>query len=305
MQIINRIVQVIILSVKKLMDPYYQGFPEAISFGFMMSIIPLVILLSYALAAFKVPIDMIFGIANEYMTSDAAKYLMNLLTNTVGTGGLTIALVLAVLYGASKAHYSMACVANYMSHLTNGGSFIAERLRAIFNTLITIVTVTISLILLVYGELIFKIVLHLIFSNAIIEGLGAAEVASGIENIMTSTVAKAVMWLRWPAMLCLFALVLSLNFYVLPAKRSKFRYSIPGGAFAGLGIIIVSKVFSFYTSNLSNYNLIYGSAAALVALMFWFYLISWVMVLGLVLNEVLQELRFNKSEVSSAIVEGD
>ncbi len=302
MQIINRALQIIILSVKKLMDPYYQGFPEAISFGFMMSIIPLVILLSYALAVFKVPINVVFDIANEYLNSDAAKYLMNLLTNTVGNGGVTIALVIAILYGASKAHYSMACIANHMSHLTNGGSYIAERLRAILNTLITIVTVAIALILLVYGELIFNIVVHVIFSNAFVDGIGAAEVAGRIEEIMTSTVAKLLLWIRWPIMLCIFSLVLSLNFYVLPAKRARFRYSIPGGAFAGLGIIVVSKLFSFYTSSLATYNLIYGSAAALVALMFWFYLISWVMVLGLVLNEVLQELRGDRRDALSAVV---
>ena len=291
MQIINRAIQIVVLSVKQLKDPYYQGFVGQIAFGFMMSIIPLLILISFVLAVFEISIDTLYELAGEYLTSGAAEYMMGLVTNTGGTGGLTAVLIFVALYGASKAHYSLACIANHMATGEDNANIFIERLRAIWNTIITIVTVAVALVLLVYGEVVFNIVVHIIFSNSLVEGIGAAEVAQSIEAVMTSTVAKLLLWLRWPIMLCLFAVVFGLNFYVLPKKRTKFRYALPGGAFTGLGILVVSRLFALYANNITSYNLIYGSAAALVVMMVWFYLISWVMVLGLVLNEVLSELR--------------
>jgi len=291
MQIINRAIQIVVLSVKQLKDPYYQGFVGQIAFGFMMSIIPLLILISFVLAVFEISIDTLYELAGEYLTSGAAEYMMGLVTNTGGTGGLTAVLIIVALYGASKAHYSLACIANHMATGEDNANIFIERLRAIWNTIITIVTVAVALVLLVYGEVVFNIVVHIIFSNSLVEGIGAAEVAQSIEAVMTSTVAKILLWLRWPIMLCLFAVVFGLNFYVLPKKRTKFRYALPGGAFTGLGILVVSRLFALYANNITSYNLIYGSAAALVVMMVWFYLISWVMVLGLVLNEVLSELR--------------
>ena len=291
MQIINRAVQIVVLSIKQLKDPYYQGFVGQIAFGFMMSIIPLLILISYVLAVFEISTDTLYDLAGEYLTGGAAEYMMGLVTNTGGTGGLTVVLIIVALYGASKAHYSLACIANHMSTVGDNANMVLERIRAIWNTVITIVTIAAALVLLVYGEVIFNIVVHIIFSNSLVEGIGAAQIAQSIEEVMTSTVAKLLLWLRWPIMLCLFAIVFGFNFYVLPKKRTKFRYALPGGAFTGLGILIVSRLFSIYANSITSYNLIYGSAAALVVMMVWFYLISWVMVLGLVLNEVLSELR--------------
>jgi len=56
-----------------------------------------------------------------------------------------------------------------------------------------------------------------------------------------------------------------------------------GAFFASCGAVLVTTVFSWYLgsgSGLSNYNLVYGSLGAMVALMFWIYLLCVIILLG-------------------------
>ncbi len=61
----------------------------------------------------------------------------------------------------------------------------------------------------------------------------------------------------------------------------------PGLVMAVLLWALVSTGFSFYLSNFGSYNRIYGSIGAVIALLMWFYLSAYVVMLGAALNAVL------------------
>jgi len=50
----------------------------------------------------------------------------------------------------------------------------------------------------------------------------------------------------------------------------------------------VSAGFSYYLSNFGNYNEVYGSIGAVIALLMWFYISAWVVLLGGSLNAALK-----------------
>ncbi len=57
------------------------------------------------------------------------------------------------------------------------------------------------------------------------------------------------------------------------------------GAFVAVGLwYLVSIAFSAYIANFGNYNQVYGSLGAVVALLMWFYLSSYLVLLGGALN---------------------
>ena len=87
----------------------------------------------------------------------------------------------------------------------------------------------------------------------------------------------------------LYLFMVSLNYYILPRERLKYRQILPGSIFGALGMFIMTMVYSAYVSHAVNYDLIYGSLASIVALMFWFYLISWALSLGVVFNKLWRE----------------
>jgi membrane protein len=64
----------------------------------------------------------------------------------------------------------------------------------------------------------------------------------------------------------------------------------------GAGVVVVcwfamSALFSTYVANFSNYNEVYGSIGAVIALLMWFYLSSYLVLLGAALNMALRRFR--------------
>ena len=49
--------------------------------------------------------------------------------------------------------------------------------------------------------------------------------------------------------------------------------------------MIVTVAYSVYSDKIAHYNILYGTFANIVALMLWFYLISWVLCIGMMFNK--------------------
>jgi membrane protein len=62
--------------------------------------------------------------------------------------------------------------------------------------------------------------------------------------------------------------------------------------------LLISYAFKLYVTRISNYTLTYGSLGSLMALMFWLYLTSLVILIGGEINNVVEQRR--KSRTSKA-----
>lgn len=69
--------------------------------------------------------------------------------------------------------------------------------------------------------------------------------------------------------------------------RKRAPWLTPGAALAALLWAAASVAFSIYLANFGSYNRIYGSLGAGVALLMWFYLTAYAVLLGAALNQVL------------------
>lgn len=272
-----RLKDMFFLGIKEMRDPYYQGFSAQLAFYFMLSIVPLVLLLSQVLGFFSISLDFIYEYLGAYLKGDAAELLIDMLKSG-SSGSLNAALIIIALWAASKAQYALNRIANYMSNDAYGKGYFRERFRAIVNILVTVATITAALTVLVYGKPILKIVLATVLKNS------AAQ----------QVVSRAMLAMRWPVMLILYFLMISFNYYVLPTKRVRYREVLPGSIFAALAMLVGTSCFSFYTMHIAGYNLIYGSLASLVMLMLWFIMLAWVLGLGLLFNKLLKDTRGKK-----------
>ncbi len=72
---------------------------------------------------------------------------------------------------------------------------------------------------------------------------------------------------------------LFLFYQFVPNTRVRARYSLASAVIVGLLYEILKSGFIFYTTNLVQYNLIYGSLAAIPLLLIWINL-SWILVLA-------------------------
>lgn len=263
-----------ILGFKQLQDPYYQGFAAQIAFYLLLSIVPIILLITQILGIFDISVSSALELIEQYTGHQVSSVIQSIFAFSSAGYGNIIYLVIA-LWAGSRASFSIMRITNYTmtEGQSTGKGYWSERFRAIKTMIITILTIVFSIIILVYGELILEMVLAL---------LGIEQ--KGIYNTLW-------IWLRWVIGFGLFFLMISYNYYILPTERMKYREIIPGSIFASAGMLLVTIFYSEYANSLADYDLIYGALSSVVAILFWFYLLAWVLCLGVMCNKVWSDTR--------------
>jgi membrane protein len=91
--------------------------------------------------------------------------------------------------------------------------------------------------------------------------------------------------LRWPALLIVVMLGLAVLYRYGPSRaQPKWRWITWGSAFAAIGWLAVSMLFSWYAVNFGSYNKTYGSLGAVIGFMVWIWLSIIVILIGAELN---------------------
>jgi membrane protein len=82
----------------------------------------------------------------------------------------------------------------------------------------------------------------------------------------------------------------SLLYLVGPNRKIRFRSVWPGAVVASVLWLLTTSGFSWYVSNIANYNVLYGSIAAAIALLVWMYLLSIIAFVGCEFNVAREQL---------------
>jgi len=93
-------------------------------------------------------------------------------------------------------------------------------------------------------------------------------------------------YLRWVIVIGILFSVIGSLYFVAPNVKLRFIEVIPGTVFALFGWIIISLGFSFFVNNFRDFEIIYGSLAAIVVLMIWLYLSGIILILGGEINSI-------------------
>lgn len=264
---------------KRMSDPYFQGAAAELAFFFLLSLVPIAIILGEILGVFSISMSVVRHLISQYVSPDIYANIAPYLTYTT-SGAASVAFIIFALWAASKAQYSLMRISNYSftGHPYGGRGYFRERFRAIKTILITLFTLTFALIILVYGEILVDI-----FTAYVDQYLHLKFVFDGVWFVI-----------RWPVAMALYFLMVSYNYYVLPSKRVQFGKILPGSIMASVSMLIATLIYSYYATVFANYDLLYGSLASIVALLVWFYIISYILVIGIQVNAVWDEAKIAK-----------
>jgi membrane protein len=81
-------------------------------------------------------------------------------------------------------------------------------------------------------------------------------------------------------------LVTALAYYFGPNRKQVFRQVFPGAILASLLWLVSTLGVAWYVRNIANYNLLYGSVGAVLALLVWSYVLALIALFGCEFNAV-------------------
>lgn len=267
----ERFFKMVNLGIKQFSDPYYQGFAAQLSFYFLLSIVPILILISQILSMiFEQDLEDAVGWLMDYFgNSPMAQQIEGLVLGSgSGSGAMSVVFVVVAIWAASRAQFSLMRITNFTftEGQSTGRGFIWDRIRAMKTMAMILIIIIFAIVVLMYGDVILKLALKIFGKEA----------------------AAGQIWLilRWPIAIVLYFFMISYIYYVLPSEKVKYKDIIPGSVFAAVGLLLVTAIYSKYVASVANYNVLYGSLATIVALLFWFYFLAWVLGLGVLFNKV-------------------
>lgn len=238
-----------------------------LAYYLLFSLFPMVIFVNMAVSTLHLSTDMLSdalvlppqltGILDTYLT-----YIQGLDTHFL----LYACLVLAV-YAVSRS------ISSLLGSLTR--AYGLER-RGLFGA---VASVSCAVLLLV--SLLVLLVLAVVSENLLLwvgQYLTIPDLFIRLWSLLRTLVAPLYLFL-----------VLSVLYAVVGFGRYRFAQALPGAGFAVVLWYLSTTVFSYYVGHMSRYSVLYGSLAAVMILMLWFYITGVVVILGGELNHILAD----------------
>jgi membrane protein len=97
--------------------------------------------------------------------------------------------------------------------------------------------------------------------------------------------------LRYAAAFGSFVIATAIVYYFGPNRKQNLRHVFPGAFLATLLWLLATLAFGWYVRYVSNYNLLYGSIGASLALLVWMYLLAVITLFGCEFNAASERLR--------------
>ena len=304
----ERVKEIFILTVKKVFDPFYAGGAAEVAYFLLLSLVPASILLAQLTNVFTISMDAIKGVMTEYLPDNVVYVVMPLL-NYRASGTFGVFLLLLALWAGSRALFSLMRISNHAyksqrKHRNPILSYLRERGRALFTIVAILVTLIFAIYILIFGEVLVK----LIFSY--------------VNDFLGGTYSFSDVWysVRWLIAFILYLFTVLTIYYTLPTKNPELSRMIvkgfwrtvwnllsgwwkscketiemimPGSIFASVGMLIATWFYSLYMKYIStmshNFNILYGGLSSVVMLLIWFYVIAFVLIIGIQFNASLLE----------------
>lgn len=175
---------------------------------------------------------------------------------------LSVAAIVTV-WSAAKGVLALMRGLNAVNGLIEDRNYFILRLWACFYTVIILVATICSMLIMVFGN----VLVSMILTNF-----------PQTEWFFTLT-----MHFRFLFVWAVLALIFSLLYTWIPNKRMRWRYQLPGAAFAAVAWSIFSWGFSIYVDRFNAFN-VYGSLTTIIIVMLWLYFCMYIVLIGANMN---------------------
>lgn len=158
--------------------------------------------------------------------------------------------------------------------IPNSRGVVRQRLMAMWLVVIGIVPCLAAAAMMLFGER---------TETTLLRWLGLLQ----LDQTLSGGIALLGKALRYTVVSGTVFLVTALFYYFGPAAPRKGRHIVPGALLSTGLWVAATLAFTWYVRNMANYNVLYGSIGAGIALLIWMYMLSLISLIGFEFNAAL------------------
>jgi membrane protein len=244
------------------------AYAAGLSYYFMLSIFPMMILLASIMAYLPVPNLFNEGLLlmDRFVPPEGMGVVRGILADVVleKRPDLLTFGIIGTIWAASTGFAALSEALNIAYDVPETRSFLRVRLVALGMMLVNGALMTVALAATVLGPK---------FGERLAERIH-------LDPLF------AIVWpyTRWAIIIVAVVLATEIIFYWGPNVKQRFRCTLPGAVVAVGGWIGASQLLAVYLERFAEYNKTYGSVGAVIVLMLWFFVIGLVLIFGAEFN---------------------
>lgn len=269
-----KIVKKIIDTVRGFMDSMRSGHTTAYAaqaaYFIILSFIPFMLLLMTSVKYTPLTRDEVVRFVMQICPESFQAFIEGIVSEVYEKSlGVVPVSALTAMWSAGKGVQSLMNGFNCIYQVKETRSYLVTRVRAIFYTLVFVISIILTLILQVFGNSLQReLSRHLPFMDQLV------------------TVIISMRVLITMSVLCI---VFLLMYKFIPNRKATFRSQFPGAVLSSVCWSVFSFVFSLYIDFYRGASNMYGSMTTLVLILLWLYFCMMFVMIGAQVNHYFEE----------------
>ena len=240
------------------------AFSASTAFFLFLSLIPMLILICAILPYTSLTEDILLEAIIKYTPETVEGLVTGIVADVYSrSAGVVSVAAIGTLWSAGKGVLALMRGLNAVNDVEENRNYFVVRTVASFYTLIMIVVIILSLLLMVFGNLLVNLLLK-----------DFPRVRLVIEFFMNFRFIFS-----WAVLTMIFTMI----YTFMPNRKMHFFEQLTGGMFAAVVWSIFSWCFSMYVDRFEGLNT-YGSLTTIVIIMLYFYFCMYIILIGAYIN---------------------
>lgn len=235
-------------------------YAAGIAFFWILSAVPIIVVISSIFPYTRLSEEIIAEYIIRFLPETTRHYLLTLIRYvfTHNARLLPVALFIAI-WSAGRGMLSMIRSFNEIHGIDEERGYLKLRLIASLYTIILLTAIIFSLMVLVFGESIYQVIL--------------------ISAPVLGEILERVLKIRYILAVLMLSIILTFLYTYVPNIETTLKKQFPGGLLAALGCTVFSYCFSVYVDNFNDFSN-YGSINIVIIIMLWLYFTMYILLYG-------------------------
>jgi len=238
--------------------------PGNLAFFLILSLAPTITLFGVIASFLSLSTDTLSNLISSGLPETVAEVFNSFLNGGLQTGNIIF--IIIGFFVASNGPDSLIIASNIL-YKNKDENYIHRKVKAVFMTFWLVLLFIFILLFMAFGSFILKNLLN--FSVI-------GEFISNHYSIITIIKLLVGFFIIFITIKILYTLA--------PNCKVKSKFVNIGSLFSTISIMVVTSGYSFYVTNIAHYDIIYGSLSNFAILMLLVYLISYIIILGIAIN---------------------